>query len=110
MNEYLEQSIKIYEHHGIDFHGLLNWHLCHGIVIASFDGFAMGYYTRREDPTNPSTIYHSDSLFVTMCCGNMQKCLESFKDDFDFIIFQRSFKNSPRVRAYPMQKFFKQLK
>jgi hypothetical protein len=110
MNEYLAKTIQIYEQHEIDFHGLLNWHLCHGVVISHFDGFAMGFYCRKEDPTSAVQFYHSDTLFVTMCCGDMQKCLESFKYDFEFITFQRSFKNSPRVRTYPMETFFKKLK
>ena len=110
MNEYLAKTIEIYEQNQIDFHGLLSWHLCHGIVVCNFNGFAMGFYVRKENPSEPVPLYHSDTLFVTMCCGDMQKCLESFEEDFEHICFQRSFKNSPRIRSYPMQKFFKQLK
>jgi len=39
----------------------------------------------------------------------MRKCLAAFQDDFEFIAFQRSFKNSPRVRTHSMKKFIKTL-
>jgi hypothetical protein len=109
MNEHLKQSIEIFEQHEINFHALFDWHLRHGIVVACSDGFAMGFYSHHEDSDSPVEIQYSDTLFVTMCCGNMQRCLAAFQDDFEFIAFQRSFKNSPMVRTYPMKKFIKTL-
>ena len=110
MNDYLKQTLHIYERNKINFHSVLDWHLCHGIVVSCFDGFALGFYVSSEDPTIAVEMCHSDSLFVTMCCGNMHKCLEPFKDDFEYIIFQREFKNSPKLRGFSMKKFFNKLK
>lgn len=109
MNEHIAKTIQIYKEHEIGFHDLFAWHLRHGIIFNSFDGFAMGFFARHEDPDSPVGIQDSDTLFVTMCCGNMQKCLSAFHNDFKFIAFQRSFKNSPMVRIYPMKKFIKTL-
>jgi len=109
VNRFTQETIRIYGEHQIDFHALFAWHIHHGIVFSGFDGFAIGFYTNHEDPDHPVAIEDSDTLFVTMCCGNMRKCLSAFQNDFKFIAFQRSFKNSPRVRIYPMEKFIKSL-
>jgi len=109
MNEHLKQSIEIFNRHEINFLALFDWHLRHGIVVTCADGFAMGFYSHHEDSDSPVEIQYSDTLFVTMCCGSMRKCLAAFQDDFEFIAFQRSFKNSPRVRTHSMKKFIKTL-
>lgn len=109
MNQHLSKVIEIYEDAKVDFHSLLNWHLCHGIVVSDFDVFAMGFCVRKDDPTFPVPIYHSDTLFVTMYCGDMRKFLTPFIPDFEFIAFQRSFKNSPRMKVYPMDQIIKKL-
>jgi len=44
-----------------------------------------------------------------MCVGDMRKALQPFANDFEYIAFQREFKNSPRVRVYPMDKFITNL-
>lgn len=105
----IQQAIEIYERNGIDFHSLFAWHLYHGIIFSNHEGFAMGFPSRQEDPDLLVGIEESDTLFVTMCCGNMQKCLSAFQNDFKFIAFRRSFKNSPMVRTYPMEKFINTL-
>jgi hypothetical protein len=69
----------------------------------------MGFRTNSANSDCPVGIEESDTLFVTMCCGDMQKCLSAFQNDFKFIAFRRSFKNSPMVRTYPMEKFIKTL-
>jgi hypothetical protein len=106
---HLESTIALYEEHEIDFHDMFDWHLRHGIVVSCHNGFAFGLYSHHSDPDQPVEIHLADTLFVTICCGNMQKCLAAFQNDFEFIAFQRSFKNSPMVRTYPMDKFIKTL-
>jgi hypothetical protein len=109
MNEFLKETIKIYKDQEIDFHALFAWHLHHGIVVSCFEGFAIGFYAHQKDPDQPVEIHQADTLFVTMCCGSMRKCLSAFQNNFEFIAFQRSFKNSPMVRTYPMNRFIKTL-
>ena len=109
VNQPIQQAIKTYDRNQIDFHSLFAWHLYHGIIFNDHDGFAMGFPSRQEDPDLLVGIEESDTLFVTMCCGDMRKCLSAFQNDFKFIAFRRSFKNSPMVRTYPMEKFIKTL-
>lgn len=109
MNEYLQETIKIYRDHEIDFPALFAWHLHHGIVVSCSEGFAVGFYAHHDDPDQSVEAHKADTLFVTMCCGSMPKCLAAFQNNFKFIAFQRSFKNSPMVRTYPMKKFIKAL-
>lgn len=109
MNEYLAESIKLYEQEQGNFHALFAWHLHHGIVVCSDWGFGMACYTHHDDPDQPVEIEKSDTLFVTMCCGSMWKCLSAFQNDFKFISFKREFKNSPMIRVYPMDRFIKSL-
>jgi hypothetical protein len=45
-----------------------------------------------------------------MLSGDMQKALEKFTNDFEYIAFQRDFKGSPRVRVYNIQQFKSKLK
>lgn len=109
MNKHLAKTIQIYTNNGINFDAILDWHFRNGIVFNSFDEFAMCFYAYHENPDLPVNIKNSDTLFVSMCCGNMQRCLAAFQNDFEFIAFQRSFKNSPRVRIYSMKKFAKMI-
>jgi hypothetical protein len=69
-----------------------------------------GFFSRSEDPEKACEIHHSDTLFVTMHSGDMQKALEKFTNDFEYIAFQRDFKGSPRVRVYNIQQFKSKLK
>lgn len=110
MNEYIKSVLDIYRENDIDFNSVFNWHLLNGIIVCNHHGFAFGYYVNIDDPTANVPMHHSDSLFVTMCCGDMLKCLEPFVDDFSNIIFQREFKKSSRLRVFSMEKFFKKLK
>ena len=107
MNQYLARAIEIY---GEDFHKLLYWHLCFGVVVSDTDSFCFGFYSREETPEQACEIHHSNTLFVTMCAGNMRKALRKFRDDFEYIAFRREFKNSPRVRILEMQQFYSKLK
>jgi hypothetical protein len=105
----IQQAIEIYERNQIDFHSLFAWHLYHGIIFSNHEGFAMGFRSNSANSDLPVGIEEGDTLFVTMCCGDMRKCLSAFQNDFKFIAFRRSFKNSPMVRTYPMERFIKTL-
>lgn len=109
MNQHLQKSIEKYESIGEDIRPLLTWHLEHGIVVCNHDSFALGYYTTSSDIGLPVTYNQSDSLFVTMCAGDMRKALEPFANDFDYIAFKRQFKNSNFIRTYEMNKFLTKL-
>jgi len=107
MNKSLKQATEIY---GEDFHKLLYWHLCFGVVVSDADSFCFGFYSQEESPEQACEIHHSNTLFVTMCVGDMRKALRKFCDDFEYIAFKREFKNSPRVRIHDMQQFYSKLK
>lgn len=110
MNQPLKDVIEIYERNGINFNQLLYWHLCFGVVISDYDSFAMCFFSQSENPEKACEIHHSDTLFVTIHSGDMQKALERFKNNFEYIAFQRDFKGSPRVRVYNIQRFKSKLK
>lgn len=110
MNAHLATAINLYESHDIDFKSILDWHLCNGIVVCNNDTFAMCFHTDSEDIGSAVLYEHSDTLFVTMCCGDMVRGLSPFKDDYEHIAFQRGFKNSDRFRLLSMDKFYSKLK
>lgn len=107
MNQHITEALKIY---GEDFHKLLYWHLCFGVVISDSECFALGFYSQNENPKQACELYHSNTLFVTMCIGDMRKSLGKFRDEFKYIAFQREFKNSSRIKLHDMQKFYSKLK
>jgi len=107
MNQHFEKAAQIYDK---DFHKLLYWHLCFGVVVSDADSFAMCFYSQEESPDQACEIHHSNTLFVTMCAGDMRKALRKFRDDFQYISFRREFKNSPRIRSYDIQQFYSKLK
>jgi len=109
MNKHLQESIRKYKDHAMDMNDLISGHLEYGVVVCNHDSFALGYYSKSSDPTQAVLFDQSDTLFVTMCAGDMRKALEPFANDFDFISFQRLFKNSPSVRVYEMDKFITKL-
>ena len=110
MNKPLKQVLEIYECDGIDFNQLLYWHLCFGVVVSDADSFALGFFSQADSPEQACEVHHSNTLFVTMHSGDMRKALRKFRDDFEYIAFQREFKNSPSVRVYNMQQFYSKLK
>ena len=110
MNQHLAKAIATYEQEGIDLQQLLTWHLCHGIVVCDMDCFAMGFSVFRENPTQAVHVDDGDTLFVTFTTGNMRGALRKYIQHHDFIAFQRSFKESDRVRVHDMYKFYSKLK
>jgi hypothetical protein len=107
MNPHLEKASQIY---GNDFQKLLSWHLCFGVVVSDNDSFAMSFFSQEDSPEKACEFHHSNTLFVTMCAGDMRKALRKFINDFQYIAFRREFNNSPRVRLYDMQQFYSKLK
>lgn len=110
MNPHLKTAINLYESHDIDFKQVLDWHLCFGVVVCNNDTFAMGFHTDSADIGSAVLYEHSDTLFVTMCCGDMVRGLSPFKEDYEYISFQRGFKNSHRFRLLNMAKLYSKLK
>ena len=107
MNQHLEKAAQIY---GNDFQKLLSWHLCFGVVVSDYDSFCLGFFSQKDFPEKACEFYHSNTLSVTMCAGDMRKALRKFINDFQYIAFRREFNNSPRVRLYDMQQFYSKLK
>ena len=110
MNKHLASTIELYERNKLDLQGLITWHLCHGVVVCDNDSFALCYYSDSSNPEEAVLYQDSNTLFVTICTGNMRKALTKFLHDFDYISFQRDFKQSPNVRVYDILKFYKKLK
>ena len=109
MNQHLQQTINEYKSNGIDFLPLLTWHLEYGLVVCDHDSFVVCHYSVDTDPECAVEFDKSNTLFVTFCAGNMVKALTKFKDDFQFISFQRDFQDSPRIRVYSMDRFYNKL-
>ena len=109
MNRFLHESIALHDTFGIDLADLLVWHLKYGIVISNYDSFSIGYFSVNSAPREAVYKKDANTLFVTMCAGDMKKALKPFQDDFQYIAFQRTFKNSPHVRVYDMKKFINKL-
>ena len=107
MNQHFEKAAKTY---GKDFQQLLSWHLCFGIVVSDVDSFCLGFFSQENSPEEACEFHHCDTLFVTMCVGDMRKALGKFLNDFKYIAFRREFKNSPRIRSYDIQQFYSKLK
>ena len=106
----LESTIALYEENDIDFQQLLTWHLCHGVVVCDHDSFSMCYFSDSESPETPCLFERSDTLFVTICTGNMRRLLSEFYGQFKYVAFSRDFKNSPRIRVWDYKKTFNRVK
>ena len=109
MNNHFAIAAHLYESNGHDFKDLLGWHLCYGIVLCTPNYFGLGFFADRANPRLPIRAENSDTLHVTMCAGDMRGALQQFANDFEYIAFQREFKNSPRLRIYSMDKFITNL-
>ena len=74
------------------------------------DCFAIGFSAFSENPNQAVYIDDGDTLFVTFSTGNMHGALSKYIQNYDFIAFQRSFKESDRIRVHDMYKFYLKLK
>lgn len=110
MNEHLARAIAKYEANQINFTELFNWHLRYGVVVSCFDYFCMCYPAQSDSPLHAVERHHANTLFVTFATGDMRRGLEQFCELFDYIAFQRSFKNSDKVKIYDMQSFYLKLR
>lgn len=109
MNQHIEKARHDYESKNIDFKQLLAWHLLHGVVLCWSDLFAFGFYSDSGEPMEPVLRHHADTLFVTYFTGDMRAGLSNFYQQFEYIAFQRSFKNSDKIRVLDMESFYLKL-
>lgn len=109
MNQHIKKAHDDYTASNLDFQKLVSWHLCFGVVVSCDRFFAMGYPCDSGDPTKAVEPHHADTLFVTYATGEMRSALAPFQKDYDYIAFQRSFKNSDRIRLLDMSDFYTKL-
>ena len=110
MNPHLAIALNLYESRNIDIQSLIGWHLCHGIVVSTPCAFAMGFHTSSKNLEEAVAFEESDTLYVTMCCGNMLDALKPFKNKYKYIAFRRDFKQSSRNRLLSMKAFYSKLR
>jgi len=110
MNRHLATALTIYESNNIDLQSLIGWHLSYGMVLSTSNVFALCFHSHSDDPEKAIAFEHSDTLYVTMCCGDMLSGLQLFKDDYEYISFSRDFKGSERNRLLKMQTFYSKLR
>jgi hypothetical protein len=109
MNIHLANAIDLYESNDIDIQRLIQWHLCYGIVASTPKVFALCFHSNSDDPEKAVSFEESDTLYVTICCGDMENGLGLVKDNYDYISFRRDFKGSIRTRLLNMKKFYSKL-
>ena len=110
MNPHLAASIKLYESNDINIQRLIEWHFCYGIVISTPKVFALCFHADSEEPEKAVAFEHSDTLYVTMCVGDMSSGLKFLKDDYKYISFKRDFKESSRIRLLNIEDFYSKLR
>jgi hypothetical protein len=109
MNLHFATALNLYESNNIDLRNLVGWHLCYGIVVSNPDAFALGFHSKSEDVDQAVAFEDSDTLYVTMCCGDMAAALKPFKNNYKYIAFRRDFKGSSRNRLLSINKFYSKL-
>ena len=110
MNQHLAKAFYDYSAHNTDFTRLLDWHLCHGFVLCRPECLAIGFFTHSSEPSIPTQRHHANSLFVSYCAGEMPFVLQQFEGEFDFVVFQRQFKNQSSMRIWDYQKTLNRIK
>ena len=106
MNVHLATALNLYESNNIDLQSLIGWHLSYGIVLSTPKVFALGFHSHSDEPDKAVAFEHSDTLYVTMFCGDMLSGLHPLKDDYEYIAFNRDFKGSERIRLLGMEAFY----
>lgn len=109
MNLHLCNALTLYESKDIDLQSLIGWHLCHGIVVCNSEIFALGFYCHSSNPEKAVEPKEADTIYATICCGNMANILQPFKDKYEYIAFRRDFKGSTHSRLLSMKKFYSKL-
>jgi hypothetical protein len=110
VNFHLATALTLYESNDIDLQSLIGWHLSYGIVLSTPKVFALCFHSHSEEPDKAVAFEHSDTLYVTMCCGDMLSGLRPLKDDYEYIAFNRDFKGSERTRLLGMEAFYSKLR
>ena len=110
MNVHLATAHTLYESNDIDLQSLIGWHLSYGIVLSTPKVFALCFHSHSDEPDKAVAFEHSDTLYVTMCCGDMLSGLCPLKDDYEYIAFKRDFKKSERTRLLGMEAFYSKLR
>jgi hypothetical protein len=110
MNPHLATALTLYESNHIDLQRLISWHLCYGVVISTPKVFALCFHSHSAEPDKAVAFEHSDTLFVTICCGDMLSGLQLLKDDYEYISFNRDFKGAERTRLLGMEAFYSKLR
>lgn len=110
MNVHLATALNLYESNDIDLQSLIGWHLSYGIVLSTPKVFALCFHSHSDTPDKAVAFEHSDTLYVTMCCGDMLSGLRPLKDDYEYIAFNRDFKGSERTRLLGMEAFYSKLR
>ena len=110
MNLNLATALNLYESNDIDLQSLIGWHLSYGIVLSTPKVFALCFHSHSDEPDKAVLFEHSDTLYVTMCCGDMLSRLRPLKDDYEYISFRRDFRGSEHTRLLNMEKFHSKLK
>lgn len=110
MNPHLQTTLNLYESDNIDLQNLIGWHLSHGIVVCNPKVFALGFHSHSSNPEQAIAFEDSDTLYVTICCGDMFSGLQPFQEIYKYITFRRDFKGSNRTRLFNMKKFYSKLR
>jgi len=110
MNPHLATALNLYESNNIDLQSLIGWHLSYGIVLSTPKVFALCFHSHSDDPNKAVAFEHSNTLYVTMCCGSMLSGLFYLKDDYEYIAFRRDFKGSTRTRIIKIEEFYLKLR
>jgi|LakMenE18May11ns_1017448.scaffolds.fasta_scaffold9479519_2 hypothetical protein len=110
MNPHLAIALNLYESRNIDIQSLIGWHLCHGIVVSTPDVFALCFHSKSDDSEDAVLFEEADTLYVTICCGDMASGLRTLKDNYKYIAFRRDFKGSSRNRLLNMKTFYSKLR
>lgn len=110
MNELISKCKALYEENGENFIEILSWHFVNGIVLSDNRYFALAFPSYSSDPSTLVSFDKANCLTVCMFAGNMRKALTSQLKRFNFISFQRPYKNSPSTRVYNFNQFISKIK
>lgn len=99
MNQHIEIAKETYEKSGVNFWGLFEWHMHHGIVVCAPDCFALAYFCKQGDPLSPvASQDETDTLHITWAGGNMRSIIPNFLGRCKYVSFHRHTKKSKRLR------------
>jgi len=109
MNPPIYAAQEIYSQHGGDFTESLKWHLSFGVVVSMPNSLLLGYYCKKDNPSEWVSFTQADCIFVTMCVGNMREACMQIHQHVDWVSYRREFKNDTRMRITDFRKLFNKL-